>query len=505
MMIFLVLSIFIVSSFSAPNFVILFGDDWGYGDLGLNRGLNITPNLDKLVSRGVRFTDGHAMSVCTPSRASLLTGRLGLRTGTVVNFQQSSWEGLPRTEITVAELLKSAGYSTKMIGKWHLGHNALFHPSYRGFDETFDVSYSVDMGCVDVPNENLPPEAPCPYDPSLPYASVVSPALPLYKSTSNCSGHNCNLDIVEQPANLTSLSRRYADEAIDFITRKKDSSFLLYMAFSHVHVPLAHESQFENSSVLNSFFGDTLMEMDHTAGRIISALDALGLMSNTVVFLAGDNGPWKVKCDLSGSAGPFIGKYASAFLGGGSTAKMSTWEGGHRVPYAITWDGVISPGVSDAVVSTLDFFPTIASLARVPLPSDRVYDGFDLSPVLFKQSNSVRQWLFHPDTITGNITAVRYLNYKAYFQTYQAEGCNSSASPVFFHDPPLVFDLSVDQEEAYPLTSPPKGLIETLYKGYSDMVLNISTTFKSFTNYSTGGAAAYGCCNASHVECRCTQ
>ena len=287
---------------SPPNVVVFFLDDWAYGDLGANGYSAETPHMDALAAAGMRFTDMHAMSVCTPSRSSILTGRLGLRTGVVVNFGPASLYGLPREELTVADLLKRAAptpYDTKVIGKWHLGHHAGYHPTYRGFDEYTGVFASIDMGCNNVGAVNLPADAPCPYDP---YNGPAwnTPAIPVYDSAgANCSGHaSCNSLIVEQPADLNSLAGRYGDSAVEFIARhgvtKGEAApaapFFLYVPFSQVHVPHAHSPQWTNASAARTVFADTLLELDHTIGRIVAALNASGVADNTLVLLTGDNG-----------------------------------------------------------------------------------------------------------------------------------------------------------------------------------------------------------------------
>lgn len=208
-------------SATKPNFVILMADDWGWGDLGANwpAAAGMTPHLDAIASSGVRFTDFHvAASVCSVSRAALLTGRLGVRTGVVTNFQIESVAGLPRSERTIAELLAPAGYRSGIIGKWHLGTTPGYHPSYRGFAHYLGLPYSVDMGCTDCPNwDKTGPRncgkggGPTPHQWELP--------LPLYRSTANCSGTggppdgggSCNADIVQAPVNFSALSDNVSD------------------------------------------------------------------------------------------------------------------------------------------------------------------------------------------------------------------------------------------------------------------------------------------------------
>lgn len=483
-----------------------------------------TPNMDILAAAGMRMTDMHAMSVCTPSRAALLTGRLGLRTGVVVNFQTDAMYGLNRSELTLAELLKPAGYDTKVIGKWHLGTAAGFHPTYRGFDEYLGIPYSVDMGCVNCENANIPADAPCPYDPQglQQYVDVMTdgdaaqlkvPALPLYNTTGqNCgapAAPNCSATIIEQPVVLEAVTPRYAAAAVEWIQRhgpggsRNGVPFFLYVPFSHIHVPLAHDPKWTNKSKANTIFADTLLELDDAIGQIWSTLQSTGLDKDTLVMLTGDNGPWNVKCDLAGSQGPWLGSY-QAQLGGGGTGKMSTWEAGHREPGVFVWPGRIPAGtVNAATISTLDIVPTVASLAGVQLPSDRVYDGYDLSPVLFEGATSVRSFLAHPDTQTGNLTAIRYNQFKAYLATYGAPACNIPASKTLYHMPPLVFDLSVDPAESNPVRN--AAVEQAVVDYYNSLILNISSTYHSRADYAEGGNASWPCCNPNHVLCRCTQ
>uniref|UniRef100_A0A2D4EPL5 Sulfatase N-terminal domain-containing protein n=1 Tax=Micrurus corallinus TaxID=54390 RepID=A0A2D4EPL5_MICCO len=199
--------------YKKPNFIVILADDVGWGDFGANWDLKKgTPNLDKIAEEGMRFIDFHsAASTCSPSRASLLTGRLGLRNGVTHNFAVSSVAGLPLNETILAEVLKEAGYLTAMIGKWHLGHHGSFHPSFRGFDFYFGIPYSPDMGCTDTPGYNLPPCPACP------------------RCSTNISKHqkNCypeialplfeNLTIVQQPVNLTTLAAKFTEKVIHFI------------------------------------------------------------------------------------------------------------------------------------------------------------------------------------------------------------------------------------------------------------------------------------------------
>jgi len=442
---------------------------------------------------------------------------VGARTGVTTNFDPDSLYGLPRSEFTIAELLATAGYDSAQAGKWHLGTHPGFHPSYRGFKQTLTVPYSVDMGCLGPgsgPNWNLPQPPPCATGPNQHPNGDASPALPLYNVTTNCSGTtngNCNAGIVQQPVVEDSLDANYAQFIGDFIRAHPAGSgsapFFAYMPFSHTHVPLFHSPEFTNTSSKKTHFGDTVMEMDHTVKMLLQAVRESGNEENTLVLFTGDNGPWAVKCELAGSAGKFKGEYQKK-LGGGSPFKDTTWEGGQREAGIAYWKGKIAPGtVSNATTSTLDYLPTILALAGVPLPTDRLYDGVDLAPVLFgPPTATVRDFLFMGDTIgiAGNITAVRYKNLKAYTRTYSQPGCNEAPAPPVDHPNYLVFDLDADPGESTPVT-PDAATMATIFQAHAAYLASITSSYRSVTNY-TRGTSMVGsapCCNPANAVCRC--
>lgn len=497
----------LVSGVAKPNFVILMGDDWGYGDLGANwpAAAGMTPHLDALAGEGVRFTDMHVgASVCSVSRAALLTGRLGVRTGVVQNFAITATHGLPRTELTIAELLKPAGYVTAAVGKWHLGTAPGYHPSYRGFDKYFGLPYSVDMGCTDVRWYDRGPGArtgTCSAEQALTPHQWRLP-LPLYQSDANCSGlvnvsERCNSDIIEAPADFSTLSDRYAEFAAEFFSNASKSKlpFFLYVPFSHIHTPQFVAPRNAGRSGLSGnpgHFYDTLLELDETVGQIMASLKAAGVDDNTLVLVTGDNGPWEIKCDLTGSVGPFEGLWQKNEGGGGSSAKTTLWEGGHRMVGLARWPGRIAPRVSNATVSTLDFLPTILSLAGVSLPTDREYDGMDLSRVLLEASETGHETLFHPNSGAsgepGQLDAVRWQNYKAIYQTGGAPDCTGSKGDSVRHDPPLLFDLSADPAESVALdvtVEPYKGVLVQIESKLEAQMRSVSGTFQSDVDYST--------------------
>eukprot|EP00462_Mataza_sp_D1_P007511 CAMPEP_0175123268 /NCGR_PEP_ID=MMETSP0087-20121206/2151_1 /TAXON_ID=136419 /ORGANISM="Unknown Unknown, Strain D1" /LENGTH=487 /DNA_ID=CAMNT_0016404945 /DNA_START=176 /DNA_END=1639 /DNA_ORIENTATION=- len=458
----------------------------------------MTPNLDKIADEGIRFTDFHvAASVCSVSRAALLTGRLGLRNGVTHNFGVDSMYGLPRTENTIAELLKPVGYRTGIVGKWHLGTTPGYHPSYRGFDHYLGIPWSVDMGCVDQKGvtHDKPPISPCSsYKPT---NDANKLPLPLYQSTANCSGQtsgSCNGDIIQQPVEFTTLTDKYRSFASDFIghINHDKSPFFLYVPFSHMHVPqyTAPRNVGKSGKTGDSgFFYDTLLEVDETIGFIMESLKENGVDNNTLVLVTGDNGPWEEKCKLAGSTGPFKGIWQKS-NGGGSSSKFTLWEGGHRMAALARWPNKIKPRVSNATTSSLDYLPTIAKLAGVELPADRVYDGLDISDVLFDGSETAHETLFHPNSGAsgkiGNLDGIRWKNYKAIYQTGGAPDCNGNKGNSIRHSPPLLFDLESDSAEEHALDvtkEPYKSVLGQIVKALNEQMRSINSTFASVVNY----------------------
>ncbi|XP_066242769.1 arylsulfatase G isoform X10 [Saccopteryx leptura] len=487
-----------------PNFVIILADDMGWGDLGANWAeTKDTANLDKMAAEGMRFVDFHAAaSTCSPSRASLLTGRLGLRNGVTHNFAVTSVGGLPLNETTLAEVLQQAGYVTGMIGKWHLGHHGSYHPNFRGFDYYFGIPYSHDMGCTDTPGYNHPPCPACPQGdrPSRSHKGgcYTKVALPLYE----------NLDIVEQPVNLSSLAHMYAEKATQFIQRASTSGrpFLLYLGLAHMHVPLTRTWQSADPQSRHPYAAD-LREMDSLVGRIKDIVDHTA-KENTFIWFTGDNGPWAQKCELAGSLGPFAGLWQ--VHQGGSPAKQTTWEGGHRVPAVAYWPGRIPFNVtSTALLSMLDIFPTVVALAGATLPRGRRFDGLDASEVLFGRSQTGHRVLFHPNSGAageyGALQTVRLGHYKAFYITGGAAACDGSVGPAQCHEPPLVFNLEDDVAEAVPLDTGSAeywSVLPTVREALAGVLHDIADDNTSRADYAQDPSAT-PCCDPHHVACRC--
>ncbi|XP_022375743.1 arylsulfatase G [Enhydra lutris kenyoni] len=487
-----------------PNFVIILADDMGWGDLGANWAeTKDTVHLDQMAAEGMRFVDFHAAaSTCSPSRASLLTGRLGLRNGVTHNFAVTSVGGLPLNETTLAEVLQQAGYVTGMIGKWHLGHHGSYHPNFRGFDYYFGIPYSHDMGCTDTPGYNHPPCPACPRDDrparNLERDCYTDMALPLYE----------NLNIVEQPVNLSSLAQRYAEKATQFIQHASASGrpFLLYMGLAHMHVPLSR-TQLSADSQGQRPYSAGLREMDSLVGQIKDKVDHTA-KENTFLWFTGDNGPWAQKCELAGSVGPFTGSWQ--VHQGGSPAKQTTWEGGHRVPALAYWPGTVPANVtSTALLSVLDIFPTVVALAGASLPKDRHFDGLDASEVLFGWLQTGHRVLFHPNSGAageyGALQTVRLGRYKAFYISGGARACDGAVGPAQRHEPPVIFNLEDDAGEAVPLDrdgAEYQGVLPAVRKVLADVLLDIAADNTSRADY-TRDPSVTPCCSPHHVACRC--
>ncbi|KAL7857030.1 hypothetical protein SRHO_G00159290 [Serrasalmus rhombeus] len=475
-----------------PNFIIILADDIGWGDLWTTPFDGTTPWLSMLKLEGKRFTDFHSpASTCSPSRAALLTGRHGLRNGVTHNFAEGSVGGLPLNEMTFAQLLHDAGYYTAMIGKWHLGHN--------GFDYYLGIPYSNDMGCTDKPGFDLPSCLPCEQSKhSRKRGGCHSKiALPLFE----------NQTIVEQPLDLWDLTGQYAKAAVSqiFTARNRGQSFLLYVALAHMHVPLFHYG-FLNVTEKDAYSA-SLSDMDSLVGSIKLATEAFS-MENTLIWFTGDNGPWEQKCQFAGSSGPFVGRWQTSR--GGGSAKRTTWEGGHRVPTVVTWPGKISPNTtSNALLSGLDIFPTILSLAGVAPPSDRHYDGLDITNVLLHDSDSGHKSLMHPNSGAagqfGDLQTVRLGRHKAFYITGGAEACGGGSGKPELHDPPLLFDLYKDEAEGSPL-DPTSEEYQTVLKEVERereaLLWDIATDNISTADY-TITHAAVPCCQPHNPACRC--
>jgi arylsulfatase A len=410
-----------------PNFVVIFADDLGYGDLSSFGHPTIdTPRLDRMAAEGQRWTDFYAAAcVCTPSRAALLTGRYPVRNGMTSNKRRvlfpDSAGGLPPTEITIAGALKSLGYRTAAIGKWHLGHLPEYLPTRHGFDSYFGIPYSNDMDKVEKTDHfTLADEE-----------RYQAYHVPLMRDET----------IVERPADQRTITKRFTEETVKKMAEFKDGPFFLYLAHSLPHIPLFRSAEFKGTSAAG-IYGDVIEEIDWSVGRILDALTSEGLAENTLVIFTSDNGPWLTFKTHGGTAGLL------------RDGKGSTWEGGMREPTVMWWPGRLKTGIVREMGSTLDLLPTFLALAGGTAPEDRAIDGLDLSPVLFGTGPSPRQSLFYYHD--EDLFAVRHGAHKAHFQTKTSYTGQKEA---VLHDPPLLFHLGHDPSEKHDIAGQHPDLI----------------------------------------------
>jgi len=322
-----------------PNVILIIADDLGFGDLHSYGSKIPTPNLDAMAQGGIQFNHYYSASpVCSPSRAALLTGRYAPRTGVTDVLQANDTHGISASEVTIAQMLKGAGYNTMSVGKWHVGSQPEFMPTARGFDQYYGLPNSVDM----------------------------SP-LTLMQNTS----------VVENPANLNTLTQRYTQQAVNFISNSQGTPFFLYMAHSFPHLPVAVSSAFKGSTRMGRY-ADAIAEIDWSVGQVLQALQANNLDQNTLILFTSDHGPW-----YQGSPGNLRGR------------KGETFEGGMRVPLIARLPGGIPAGQvnTTGMATALDILPTIASLTGATLPGNAL-DGVDISPMLTGRQTSVDRDVF---------------------------------------------------------------------------------------------------------------
>ncbi len=427
-----------------PNFIIVFADDLGYGDLGCFGHPTIrTPHLDQMATEGMKLTSFYvAAPVCTPSRAGLLTGRLPVRSGMSGGGDKrvlypGDEGGLPPEEITIAELLQDAGYATACIGKWHLGDKPEYMPNSQGFDYFFGLPYSNDMNI-----EEGHPRHASSMDPD---ADFHWWDVPLMR----------NGEIIERPADQNTLTRRYAQESVSFIKEHQDQPFFIYLAQTMPHVPLFASDDFRNESSRGRY-GDVVEEIDWCVGEIIRTLRETGLAENTLVVFTSDNGPWLRKKFAGGSAGLL------------RDGKGSTWEGGQREPTIAWWPGRVPAGtVNSGIASTMDLFTTAVHLAGGKVPQDRVIDGMNLSELLFHDKAGPRNLFFY---YRGDqLCAIRKGPWKAHFNTWDGY----SKVPPESHNPPLLYNLDQDPSEQHDIAADHPDVVKDLIqeaKGHLEAV-----------------------------------
>lgn len=357
----------------APNIVLMFVDDMGYGDLSCTGHPTIrTPHLDLLAQQGVRMTQFVvACSVCTPSRAALLTGcyprRIGMHEHVI--FPNDKW-GLNPEEVTLAEVLKERGYATACFGKWHLGHSMGLLPLSQGFDEFVGIPYSNDMSQIHRPKRD-----------------TYQYRLPFFQGN----------EVVEWEPNQAQFTQRFTDETVRFIEEHKDEPFFVYLPHPMPHVPLYRSAAFQDRSP-RGIYGDVIEELDHSMGRIVATLERLGLREKTLIIFTSDNGPSTSRRLSGGSPGPFRG------------GKGSTLEGGHRVPFIASWPGHIPEGrVNHEFMTSMDVLPTLAGFTGKPFVATKPIDGKDVGSLLLCEPGAkspTRAFLYYGKK--GPLEAIRW-------------------------------------------------------------------------------------------------
>jgi arylsulfatase A-like enzyme len=369
-----------------PNILLINCDDLGYGDLGCYGSTrNATPAIDQLAAEGKRFTDFYMASpVCTPSRGAMLTGSYPRRIGFTgfdrgaVLFPGDSC-GLHPGEITIARLLREAGYATALIGKWHCGDQPEFLPTRHGFDHYYGLPYSNDMGRMRFRGGGVP--------------------LPLLRGE----------EVIQQQPDQTCLTERYVEEAATFLRAHRDRPFFLYFAHLHVHLPLLVSERFLAVSQ-NGPYGAAVACIDWATAALRAELAQLGLLDNTLIVFTSDNGS-RVR-DEGGSNAPLRG------------TKSFNHEGGLRVPCIVRWPAHVPAGTVCAELTTaMDFLPTFAAVAGASLPTDRVLDGRDLTALWTDADGVVRSphdAFFY--TWKNEIEAVRQGAWKLVLRGHDARG-----------------------------------------------------------------------------------
>ncbi|MBQ17277.1 MAG: arylsulfatase [Planctomycetaceae bacterium] len=360
----------------SPNVILVFADDQGYQDLGVFGSPNIkTPHVDKMAGEGMRFTDFYsAASVCTPSRAALMTGCYPERVGRLGVLFPRDKIGLNPAETTIAEMLGTRGYATACIGKWHLGHKKKFLPTNQGFDVYFGIPYSNDMGV----------------DPAMELAADIhwrngytEEKFRGLKANSRAAGPPLmrGTRVVEFPVDQNTLTRRYTEEAIRFITAHRDKPFFVYLPHTMPHIPLFVGPEFSGKSAAG-LYGDAIEEMDWSVGQIMATLKKLKLDRKTLVIYTSDNGPWNLKGNatdkVKGNRNRRIGGSALPLRG----YKFQQFEGGMREPTVMWWPGRIPPGsVCRELAGTIDILPTLAAITGARRTKQKI-DGRNILPLL---------------------------------------------------------------------------------------------------------------------------
>ncbi len=432
------------------NVIIILTDDMGYGDISTyGQQIHLTPSIDRLASQGVKFTDFYVpVPYCAPSRASLLTGRFPLRHGLINNpspdgGMENDTLGLSPDEMLLSEILQQEGYKTKLIGKWHLGHQSEYFPTRHGFDEYYGILYSNDMRPVQLIED---------------------------------------MDTVEYPVDQRYLTQKYTAKALEFIKRNRDTTFFLHLCHAMPHKPLAASDDFYTPETPDNLYDDVIRELDWSVGEVLGELDELGLTENTIVIFMSDNG---------GSWG--------GYNGGLKGMKARTWEGGTRVPFIIRGRDIPVNKTILTPAWSMDILPTLLGMLQIDLP-ERTLDGDNILDILKGEKTNHRP-IF---TMRGDqVMTIRsgdwklFLNeprvYSGFDETYQkswdfrapdGETILAPAEqptqvqypgikPMPFESFPLLFNLREDSAEMKNLAGEYPEIVRQLSADYDEFLRSI--------------------------------
>jgi len=415
-----------------PNFVLIFIDDMGYGDIGpFGSRVNQTPNLDRMASEGMTLTSFYAAPVCSASRAQLLTGSYAPRVSVPGVFFPAGPEGLNPQEHTVADYLKNLGYATACVGKWHLGDQREFLPTRQGFDSYFGIPYSNDMGRVSKVDGRR--------------------VHPLMRNEEVA-------ELIEDEAQRL-VTRQYTEEAVDFIEQNKSRQFFLYLPHTAMHIPIYPHKDFVGKSE-NGRYGDWIAEVDWSVGQILETLKRHRLDKRTLVIFTSDNGPWMSKGRDGGVATPLRG------------SKGGTLEGGVREPTIAWWPETIAGGsTSDCIAGTTDVLPTFVALAGGELKADRKIDGYDLSDVLLGRAKTTarKAWHYYQGR---RLKAVRSERWKLAIKP-QSLGMGIREKPSDLDEPLRLYDLSTDLGETQNVAAEHPDVVARLQALANEMIADI--------------------------------
>ena len=411
-----------------PNIILIYCDDMGYGDLGINGHPHIkTPNLDKMALAGTRFTNYYSASpASTASRYAMLTGKYPPRSGFGWVIYPKDKRGIHPNEITQAEAAKAQGYKTAIYGKWHLGNtDKKFLPLQNGFDEYVGLPYSNDM---------IPPK---------------------FQDIALMNGN----DTIQMNPDQSQLTELYTDKAISFIKRNKKEKFFVYIPYAMPHVPLYPGKAFSGKSKRGKY-GDVVEEIDYHVGRILQELKKMKLDKNTIVWFISDNGPWILRGDQGGSAGLF------------RDGKGSTWEGGVRVPCIAFCPGQVPATVCEDIVTAMDVYATNLWLTGYQLPENHVTDGHNVASELgYRKAAHKPETPYYYFGIGHQLMAVRSGKWKLHVKTYSQIGAD-----YFKGELPLLFNLENDPSEKYNVAKEHPEIVSKLKKMLEDKLAEVKST-----------------------------